>query len=745
MTNALQRQDNDLGLHSVAPSSPTDARVRLAEEDSLASLMAAYAASLLRKVEWTTPVTLSVDANRILSFKGSCVSRVYPTPLHVDTTISLPPLESNTSLVRKEDRIYLVVIGAIVGQEHDPELGKINFQRFDDVQNRTLVPVQKENAKRDRAYWLLVQSSVELAAEDFYSTLPQEPTSPQQPVRLTGDRYLRVSTLSDAGFTIGSGVTLRVYARDPRLVQADYPILKDFVEVLEVGRILRIQNHEDEGYTWGRNGEEPLSNRYNVIHVAGPQASDLESRILHRLTSELFAGIPGRGVAYTRTIRNLTAGVIGGNPGRAGISAAAPNGSVCLANNDRVTFTNQKFLQTVGVQVVTAANDGSGNAVVTATMNGNAPDDTRFSEKPSDHKIYKADGTEHSAFGRFVNLGGTGSLVWLGTTNSSLRPGQECYVQPGLETPAGSGFSVPFRATERVWINGTPLAPQNVRAGESEDLDAYESPSGSDSYIVVMCRARAALLYAYKKVTVLTDANGVAVIPATEKGAFAFIEGVNGRLDSPVVTKLVPNTTYNALVYYPPRSNESWQFQLSYCPYQGTGELDFLDGAVVASRSYCFLTTQGGGTSVYRGGGDTRFSPISMHLPSTDQEGQAYELDAPLHFPGESRPGPKTLRESTALPGAGLVLPSPGVVIQASSLSGLNNGRTLNVLLSSQEQPLGFYTPVLSRRVRYQAILAFVVRKQLEERLVIATRIGAGGENVHLSTARGTAIDTFRI
>lgn len=745
MPNALERQDNDLIVNSVPPSSETDARVLMAEEFTLANLMAAYAVSLLRKNEWTSPVQISVNANRSVLIAGSCISRVYPTPLSLSTTISLPSLDVNTSLVRQEDRLYLVVFGAVVGQDHDPDLGRINFQALtnSDPLNPILRPVQKENAKRARAYWAIVQTGSALTPESFSAALPQEPISNLRPARLTGDRYLRIDNLSDLGFTIGNLTPMRLFARDPRLVQADYPILKDFIEVVELGRVLRIQNYETEGYTWGRNGEEPLSNRYNVLPIAEPVESDLDSRIRSRL-NEVFAGIPGKGLAYTRTVCNLTAGSIGGNPGRAGISAAAPNGSVCLANNDRATFTNQKFLQKIVVQVITAANDGTGNAVVTATMNGNSPSGTRFSEAPGDHKIYKADGTEHSSLGRFINLGGTGSLVWFGTANSSLKPGQECYFQAALETPAGSGFSVPFATTEQVWLNGVALSPQNIRAGEVDDLDAYESPHGTDRFMVVMCRARAALLYIYKKVNILTDVNGVAVIPSQERGSFAFIQGVAGRIDAPVLTGLAPNTSHSALIYYPPRANESWQFQFSQCPYQGTGEADFLAGSKIVSRAYGFITTQGGGTSVYQGEGKTRFSPVSMRLPSTDQGAQPYTLDAPLQLLSESRPGPVTLREVVPASGAGLVLPSPDTSVQIAQQSGLNNGRTLNVHLTSLGQSLGFRTPVLSRRVEYQAVLSFLVRKGNEERLVIATRIGSG-ENVVLDESLGTAIDTFAI
>ena len=79
MPNALVRQNNDLGVYSVPPQTPTDPRVRLAEEDGLQSLISAYQASLSRSPQWLKAPEFTIGDDRKLTVKGQYQSRFYPT------------------------------------------------------------------------------------------------------------------------------------------------------------------------------------------------------------------------------------------------------------------------------------------------------------------------------------------------------------------------------------------------------------------------------------------------------------------------------------------------------------------------------------------------------------------------------------------------------------------------------------------------------------------------------------------
>jgi len=742
MTSPFSRQPNDIAVHSIEPARPSDPRVRLAPEDALQGWISAYLAFQSRASEWAK-VQITVGT-RSVTVNGDYLSKLYPSVLlSLANTINIPAIPNLSDIVKREERLYLVLFGAITGGDQDAVLGQVSFQYLDRNTN-TLTPTTKENAKRDRIYWALVLSPTALTAESFYQSLTQEVIPANQEPRLTGDRVLTVSNKTADGFVNG---TQRIFALDPSLTQgATYPILQDFVEVTEVCRIVRQQNYLDRGYTFGNQGEEQFDAKYVIMPAALPKVRDIDSRIADRLI-EIFSGKPGPLSCYSRTVQNLTAGLVGGNPGRAGESAASPNGSVCLANDNRVSFSNQALLQRLGVQITTATPDGNGAAVVTAQLNTNSPPGTVFSEKPSDHRIFKADGTEQSELGQFINLGQSGALVWVASQNSTIQPGNIVYFVPGIQYPSGSGFDIPFEEVERTWRNGTPISAANIRSGHCGDLQAYEAPANNESYIAVFGKERAALHYIYKKVQVPVDSNGTALIPSAELGCFAFIEGATGRIDAPVKTGLTPNTMVNALVYYPPRSTESWQAQFRYCPYQGTSavEPNFLDGAIVISKPYFWMTTQGGGNSVFQADSSIRYSPISMHLPLVENGIPCYRMDAAIRYYNEPNPGPSCTRPGAALSGAGLAMPTPGMTLSLVANPGIGSGKSLHAVLKSNGVTVGFRNPILNRQVIYQSIIAFLVRKGQEERLVIATFTGDGGDSVEFDSTQGCAFDTFRI
>ncbi len=747
MPNPLAKAANDLGVVDQAPANQTDARVPMAEQSALNTEISI---GLFRRANttlgWVQPPVLSVTAPRQINLNGVASLPGSPTALIIATSVVVPVLTSTASVVRQEQILSLVGVTAQVGAEHDPSLN-VTFQ-YRNPQNTTqILPITKENAKRYRYLWLLVLSPDVLTKTALLNALTLQ----------DGDRRLAISDVSSAGFSSGA---LQLYTVDPNWVaNRTYTIHPDYIDITPVCKVRRLQNYLDRGYTWGANGEESLSAAYNLPLLAVPtgNALSLQAIAQQRLQS-LFAGKPGLGSGLARTVQNLTSGSVAGNPGVPGEAAGALDGSVCLANDQRTSFTNQGTIQRHATQVVIAGNDGTGRAVVAVSLNSNAPAGTRFSDSAADHKIYASNGLEQSGFGSFTSLGSNAALTWIAASGSAaITPGSTVYVVPGVISPPGAGFSVPFTAVEKVWRNTAQIAPANVLLG-GNDLSAYADPANGEEYIVVLGRERMALHYIYKKVVVASDSNGVIAIPSNERGSFAFVQGVSNtlepqkgnRLDRPVWVGLTPSTNYNALIYYPPRSIESWQFQFSYPEYQGTGltEPTWLDGARIVSTPLLAIHTQGGGGSVFQGAEPLRFSPISQYLPAVNSGIPAHRLFAACQLVGEASPGAgatfRDLPTSLLLPAAGLALPAIGQVLSLVAAT-INQPRSLKAGLLADGQPMGFRPPTLLNAVEYQAVVAFVAEKAGDRRLVVLTRNTTGAENIAFNSDSGVAIDTFLI
>jgi len=738
MPSPLDRQNHDLGIIFVPPESPTDPRVPTAEEATLNTeiIVRSLQAARLETGWQSYPVLNFTNGKQLNIASGKAILPSYPGVLSLTTEVIIAALDSTVSTIKQDHWLYLVSLNAEVGAEQDTVLGEYSFQ-YRDRTNHQIATINKENTRRQRAFWCLVLSPNPLTvADDFLGFLPS----------VDGKRRLGITNTSAVGFGLS---TIRIYARDPNFKEGvTYRVIEQGTAFLELCRIRRLQNFSDRGYTWGHGGEGDLNSSYHLVNTAPlvSDSRDLDSKTRERI-QQIFAGRAGKGFAYARAVQNLSAGLSGGNPGFSGESAASPNGSVALANDQRVSFTNQAIVQKYGCQIVTATNNGSGSPLVACNLNTNSPSGSFFSGNRLDHKIYSANGVEQSAFGSFSNLGGTGSLVWVGDPNSSILPGQSVYVVPGIFFPAGSGLSIPFEGVERVWLNAAAFASANIRAADTSDLAAYEDPANNEDYIAVLGRERAALHYILKKANVTTNGAGTAFIPATERGCFAFIQGVSGRIDAPVRTGLAPNTTYKALIYYPPRSTEIWQLLLRYPEYQGTSptEPDFLDGATIANRPLFFLHTQGGGGAVHQGEASTRLSPIAMHLPQASGAiVPSYRFNAPTQVSGEPYAGPITLREYPLLPAPGFALPAPGQVLSLSAATS-PQGRSIKGKLLADGKQMGFRTPILARGSEFQAVVAFAVTKNGRERLVIIAANTFGGENIAIDSDAQAGFDTFRI
>lgn len=736
MTTPFDQQPHDLGLKFLAPTGVQDVRVPLAEEFSLADRININLVKNSRRNGWSTLPQFNTQNNTI-QVVGKANLQIYPQPLSINTQFVVPSLATTTAVIRQDNYLYLVGLAAEVGASQDPVLGQVSFRYRDPVAN-TIQSIEKENARRYRAFWLFVLSVKQLDPSSIINLLTTQ---------VNGDCQIIIANTTTNGFQMDTGV--QFYALDPNWTSGvAYTILTDSIELLAIASIQRALNYLDRGYVYGYQQEDPFSPLFIKSLALPYQKKDFPTAVRERLI-DICAGIPGKGNAFRRTVQNLLAGQVGGNPGREGESASSPNGSVCLANDQRVSFTNQQIVQKLGVAIVTAGNDGSGNAVIATGLNTNAPLGSTFSENRSDHKIYTTNGLEQSSFGTFSNLGGSGSLQWVGG-NTSIAPGDTIYFVPGIKYPSGSGFNIPIETIEGAYLAGVPISLANIRYGATNDISAYEDPANNENFIVIYGSERAALHYIYKKITISSNVNGVATIPSNEKGCFAFINGVTGRIDSPVATGLQPNTVYKALCYYPPRSTEAWQFQILYPEYQGIGLTNdtFLDGSIILTEPIAFAHSSGGGLSVHNGDAFLKDTIVAMQLPSLINDAiPYYKFDTPIYYSNEVYPGPVTWREIEILPIPGLVFPSPSVQIQSTAIAGLHNEFSLNTVLSSQGTAIGVRAKGLSTASPYQLVVAFAIAKGGNTYLCIATHncSGNGYTDAIFSTAQNTAIDVFNL
>jgi hypothetical protein len=732
---SLTPKEHFLGVIQVPKQSPTDIRVPTAEEEALDSQLIIRNLSLIKKNGWLSVPNLSVSGKNV-TVEGDFSSAIYPKPVTISTSIAIPPLSDSITTTQRYDNLYLIVLDVEMGEAGDPELGQFSFQ-YKQIGNTTVQTATKENTRRHAAvYGLLLSQSSTITVESFWNTLTTS----------GNDRTITITNTTSTGFPFGN---YRFYATDPNLTAGvTYKVFPDMVEVVPIARIRRLQEANENGYLWGAGGEGDFILDYHLEPIFSLLPNnDLEDQLRRRLYG-IFQGLPGYKSCYKRAVVNLIAGSVIGSehPGEGGV---ATNGSVLLANDQRYSFTNEKRLHDLAIQRVQVANDGNGVGVVTATLNTNVPNGTVFSENKDDHKVFDLNGIEQTAYGTFINLGSSTSLSWFAGPNSSLRPNDYAIIVPGIIYPAGSGFAYNFTEVEKVWLNQVQLDSANIRQGQFNDLIAYEAPVNGN-YIVVTGSERSAIHYIYKKITVTSSATGVLTVPNTERGCFAFIQGVSGRINSPIKTGLGANTSYNCLVYYPPRFNEKWQFQIKLNDYEGIGksQATFLQGSEIVSSPLFFVHSLGGGNSVYQGEGRVRFSNIGGFTPSNSSEAATphYELNSPVHLAGDSYPGPITFQEQDILPGKTLTMPTPGIVLQTETGTTIHD-RSMRVrLLDEAGQVIGCRTPNFAgANYRYQFVIGMVVQKEESRKLLVVTYNGRATQSLKFDTDQGAAIDLFEL
>jgi hypothetical protein len=735
MTNPFLPSSNDLSVKFVSPSSPTDPRTVLAEEFSLNSQLAITLFQSNRQSGWVEDPEITVTSARRIRIKGKVSLAIYPKLVEVNHEISIPNLPDTTSTVRREDQISIVGLAAEVGEEQDLVLGQVGF-KYEDTITNTIKDITKENARRYRAFWLAILHTGNITASNIWELLPAN--------NLDGKR-LTITNTSNTGFVLGA---YRIYAIDSLLKAGTYTVIPESIEVISVGRILRLQNYEEDGYSYGYQLESTFVPEINITHKF--KKLEVNSNIeqdIRRSLREIITGKKRQGSYLKKAVLNLIAGT-SASPNRRGIIANSPNNSICIANDQRISFSNQQILSNLAVTWAIANANENGQSLVGVGLNTNSPAGSFFSENRENHKIYSLDGREQSSFGQFSGLGSNGSLQWAGQNNSTINPGDEVLFVPAIRYPSGSGLNIPILEINAAWINGLPISAANIRHGMSHDLNAYEAPANNESFIIIYGTERAAIHYIYKRISIQTTNQGVLAIPRTERGCFAFIQGVSGRIDKPVVTGLQPSVMLNCLIYYPPRTGETWQIEGTYSPYQGLGQLEasnFLNGATVISRPLCFSHTSGGGLSVHQGDAELAMNPISFHLPKLFSGIPHYEFDAPVFFPNEPYPGPITWREVEALTADGLMFPTPGQKINFIP-SGLLS-RSISGSLNVGGKNMGYKIIPINNSSSFQSVLIFAVEKDKERKMVIATQNCSSltSINIELDSSKQTAFDLFNI
>jgi hypothetical protein len=746
MPNPLEKNINDWCVIQVPPQSETDPRVPMAEEFALhARIEASNIWKSRLQQGWVSIPTIQITAPRtlVLSDGVALVPSHSNYKLEIAGSLEIPALSSSSSVIKRDDFLSLVVVATEFNKDHDPILGQVefNYRKQQSDGSFTILPANKENSRRMRSVWVLVISSQPLTSEDFFAALPQN---------TAGNQILNIGNKTPQGFGIGE---LKVYALDTTLIAGkSYPVFKDSAYALPFLQIRRLQNFLEKGYVWGNGGEGNLAKDTHFSDIAELAFPPQTDNLVRQRALQIFSGIPAKGFTYSRTVQNLLAGNVSGNPGRPGEAASSPNGSVCLANDQRVSFTNQQIIQKLACLPTTAGSDGSGNAIVTFSLNSNAPLGTRFSQIRDDHKIYAADGSDQTPFGVFQNLGATGALTWIADSNSVIKPGNICYFVPGINFPSGSGFTVPFDKCEAGWANGVAIDAGNILDATIDDLASYRTPTANQEFIAVFGKERAALHYIYKKISVVSNGIGTVTIPFLERGVFAFIEGVSERINKPVVTGLTPNTTYAALVYYPPRSMEQWQWQFRYCFYQGLNNPTLLNNAEIISSPLLFVHTQGGGTSAFFGDSELQYSPIAMHLPVGNSQTKHYELNTPVNLPGENYANEIAFRELQAVPGTGCSLPRLGRKITFVGNT-VNASRSLSgaIHLADGSRPLpigsrlGGQVPTLSTNRPFQGVLCFGIQTNERKYLAIATINTKGSESLIFDNTNGIGFDIYNM
>jgi hypothetical protein len=734
MTDPLQRTMNDLGVLPQTPDGAEKISVVLAEEQRLQTESSAYYTYISRgEPAWVKPPEVIRRSNtNTFDVRGQAYLPIFPANnLQIDFPVNIPLLKGNpNSSIDREDFLYLIGIGVEVGAEQDPVLGELSFQyreRNETTQEIEIKQMTGENSRRLRSYVFAILTPEPLTKKDV-NAIFDVPTTTDYPAH----HRITITKLGVDGFPLG---LYHVWPMDINWKQGkSYIIYPEYTDPLPICKIRRTLNSNSGGII--DTGVDIV----DLILQGSLTKDDLDVVVWKKLI-DIFTGFDQ---AYRKAVLNLGLGSFSINPAMPGEAAIATNDSNMVANGQRMIFFDQEIADTFSAFKVRAENSEGDRPLVSLTLRPNLPFGTQFSE--GGHKIFDLKGQNQTNLGRFTRLQGS-VIAWVGSEGSTIKPGNECYLQPSIVYPGGSGFKIPFRSCEKIFIRSQELPKVNIREGGQNDIQQYESPAGNIPFIVITARERSGVLYIYQEVILTSSSEGILAVPPESNGVFAFIEGVSGRINSPVVTGLRPNTSYRTLCYHPPIPEEYWQFLLNYPRYLGTGEAGLITDAEIVSDPIFFIHTQGGGNLAFRGEESLRFSPIAKYLPSLGGRFQipSWELKGPIHLINEPYPGPITALRVPVSPASMMVQPMVGQKLSLfiGAEHHFFSDRSIRGTVMVNDKPLGWRIPHLSHQSPCQGVISFLIKQDDKIRLFIACHNGPGGAIVTCDSSKSTAFDLF--
>lgn len=727
----VYRHIRDLAILWRGQQSDTDTRVPTAEELAATEEVLRGHVAASRQVKplgLTRRPTLTGAATSITIAGAALWSHQHPTLTTLPTlAIALPPL--GTGAINRYDYVYLVAMAVQVGAAQDANVN-LSFQWRSGTVLQTVV---RENTARLRSAYGLWVSQGEMTPQAIATAIGSS-----------------ITVNASAPTVYG---TSRLYWVDDALTSGLTYSLSGTPEVISLCRVWRLQNTTVNGYAWGAESLD------SDIHVQPnyQYVGDGWDNWQARTQETIYRIMGGRGVqnspAFNRHVVNLVNGQVGANALAPGVAGVSPNSSALLANEQRITFTNQAITQTVNAVLVTTTNDGTGKAVATLAIASNSPSGTVFAA--SGHSIINTSGTDITAQGAFTGTG-TGALTWTASVTGVPTVGSQVYLVPDINYPAGSGLPV-CGAIERVYLGSAVLNAANVR---ETDITAYTNPASAESYIVVMNRANAAIQWIYRKFTVTSSGSGVVTLPTAARGLIAWISGTNAptsRQDRAVITGLANNSEYNLLCYHAPPATEQWQFQLRAPAYAGTKDITHLNGSQVITAPLTFAHSLGGGTTFNPPSrplpdGLVNNSCVAWQLPKTDELASIrdFALDAEMAFESAgifNRLAP-FLAIPMVSPDAGRPSLQPGLALSATALASIYT-QSLSASLSGNDMALGLSKVFILNNKRYQLVVACGIEKAGDRRVLVLTcNEGTPSANNSFAVSSDTpsfiGIDTFR-
>lgn len=595
----------------------------------------------------------------------------------------------------------------------------------------------KENSRRLRAFWGIILSEEELFNQNHLNNLIESgDTLPSITIPVNSD-YI--------DYTLDTGNKVRIYILDNNFNQGtQYYIFNEFFNSIPFLELKRNFGFTSNGYTWGdQNSERLLNKKFNCKWVKDYYSESLfpENHLSLLLSSELPEN-DWIEVSLNKAVYNLFEGSHsqGEQPG---VNLSSPNGFNLLTAPDRVQFKNEKHYQAKTFKKRTVTKNNNNNLYVTYNLDlgdidlKNGQPIAYINQNTNSHTIYNNFGVNITDEGSFSVQNNV--LSWFPNINSSLEESDEVYIQPSIIFKSGSGFNMDSISLDKCWhsSNGSPeeLSDNNIRDASTEDINFFETPADNQKFIVVFGKARNAIHYIYRYEEVESDNNGILRADnLSDNGVFAFISGIEGRINKPIINTNSNLTTFSCLVYHIPSSSEKWQFEFTITEPNFVN-MNELNNSKITSDFVQIAHTQGGGASVYETGGEMRFSNFDKKLkPLSNPQYPSYSLNTPIMFGGEEGYESVGWRFVTFPPGSGLSYPKKGRNVT------VNNGA-----IYQSNKPLGYKMPKLKTNKPYQSLFGFICQTNAGKDLLVIVKSNLIEGNVKFEDNDDTSISVINL